>query len=178
MNKVNTFNLGWTEYNPLHYRAFVDWYAGLLFGFFVLFTIEIILYIIRNKKSFDLPIMGILLIYCGPLIHLPIKHRTYFLLPDRASLLGYKHIISIFGFSILVGWILKEIKVNFENIFDCLSHRIGEKYTKFSLSGNSNNRIKNIIWYVFVFLLCSWIIYCNYSKIAISWSFFKKDFPW
>ena len=148
MDVYNPYNKKYTAQSVSHYITFADWYAGLLFALFLWATVVLIRYAWKNaggseKTTLQVGI-GLLLVYTGFLAHVPVMHRTYFLLPELIGMLGYKHMFSVLGFSILIGW---------------GSDTFFQKYERFSVRAGM------------LVPLCLWIIFCNYSKIKMAESF-------
>jgi len=146
MNKWNPFNVTYAPYPSMHYRFLTDWYAGFLFCFFLVITVLFITYLRKNREEEYAGVIGMLLIWTGFIIHLPVMYRAYFAMPGY--LLGYKHLLSILGFSIFLGWAIKKLSPH-------LTHPPVSKG--------------------FYLLLSIWIIYCNYGKIMLS---LKRSYPW
>jgi hypothetical protein len=72
-------------------------------------------------------------------------------LPGYASLLDYKHPLSIMGFSLLVGWAASRV--------------VG--------------RLHDWRWQLaFTVAVCGWLVFCNYTKVAIAYRFQLGVFPW
>jgi len=151
MDILNAYNTKYTELSAAHYKIFTDWYAGFLFGIFLLITIALLVYIKKNKKNSFQIIFGLLLMYTGFAMNLPIMYRTYFTLPRCAGLLGSKHGFSILGFSVLLGCIINEFSIN-----------------KFS-------KLINNLLPIIIFI---WIIFCNANKIILSYQYQWGVYPW
>jgi len=137
---IHSFNPPNAGQDPIHhYLSLTDWYSGLLFGFFLCVTVWTIRKI-KDKEGFELyvPGIGLIFTYTGFLVHMPIRYLAYFSLPGYIGLLDYKHIYSVLGFSILVGWWTEIILFKIKNRF---------------------------VRTAFVICLVLWIAYCNYSKI-------------
>jgi hypothetical protein len=151
IDAYNRYNKTYTPYSTIHYRGMADWYAGLLFGLFVSATIAVVWYL-RAREANPWPaVIGLLLTWTGFVVHLPIMYRTYFVLPGVASLLDYKHALSILGASFLVGW-------GTEKLLDAVRRprlRVGVA------AG-----------------VVTWVAFCNYMKIALSMKFQWGHFPW
>lgn len=152
MLKLNQYDAKWAD--PLivgaHYRNLTDWYAGLLFGFFIALTLLLLYYLYKSKGDSLILIIGLILTWTGFLAHLPIMYRVMFATPQFAGMMGYKHYFSTLGFSMIVGWLYMKI--------------------------SSKNKIKQMVP-IFGFLLCDWIIFSNFSIIMIS-SNLLHDFLW
>lgn len=104
---IDLFNPAHASYsNAYHYLSLTDWYAAFLSGCFFFATLWILGHLKVNRKGRDLLLAGsgLLLIYTGFLVHLPIVYRAYFAVPPYAGLLDYKHMFSVLGFSLLLGW--------------------------------------------------------------------------
>jgi hypothetical protein len=145
MDIYNPYNKKYTEHSVSHYVTFTDWYAGLLFAFFLCAMVYLIRNLWKNKdvngqSTYQIGI-GLLLVYAGFLTHLPVMNRAYFLLPQWIGMLGYKHMFSVLGFSILIGWGIEKLFCRFEKLT-----------VRFSL----------------LISFCVWIIFCNYSKIKLA----------
>lgn len=151
MDAYNPYNRTYTPFSTIHYRGIGDWYSGLLFGLFLCGTGFLAWYLPARAENPWPAVIGLLLTWAGFFVHLPIMYRTYFVLPGAASLLDYKHALSILGFSILVGW--------------------GIQKTLERLSGRN-------LQLTFVVVFLAWLAYCNYSKAAISMRFEWGRFPW
>ncbi len=151
MDAYNAYNRTYTPFSTIHYRGIGDWYAGLLFGLFLCATGFLAWYLPTRAENTWPPVIGLLLTWAGFIVHLPVMYRTYFVLPGAASLLDYKHALSILGCSILVGWGTQMI----------LQHIRGRK-----------------MQLTFVVSFLAWLAYCNYSKVAISMRFEWGRFPW
>ncbi len=151
MDVYNPYNRTYTPFSTIHYRGIGDWYAGLIFGLFLCATGYLAWYLPAREENPWPAVIGLLLTWAGFVVHLPVMYRTYFVLPGAASLLDYKHALSILGCSILVGWgtqmILQRIR--------------GRK-----------------LQLTFVVSFLAWLAYCNYSKVAISMRFEWGHFPW
>jgi len=154
MDTYNAYDKLYTQYSTLHYRAFTDWYAGLLFAFFLCFTLALINYLRKKPPQRSVPAMSLVLVYSGYAIYLPLMYRAYFILPGVAGLLGYKSSLSILGASILIGWII-------DRMLKSESKRISPRMASY-----------------IVLVLCGWILLNNCVKIAISFSFPWGTFPW
>ena len=138
---VDLFNPAYASYsNVQHYLALTDWYSGLLSGFFFCTTIWILWYLRENKNGRDLLISGagLILIYTGFLVHIPIMYRAYFAAPDFAGLLDYKHMFSVLGFSLLLGWGWEKITAKI-----------------------ANTRVK----FIMTVIIGIWLIFTNVNKI-------------
>lgn len=147
MNIWNPFNKTYAPYPSMHYRFLTDWYAGFLFCLWLIITILFIIYVCGNKKEGDVGgVVGILLVWTGFIVHLPVMYRAYFAMPGY--FLGYKHIFSILGFSIFLGWTLKKF-------FQQVNYILISK--------------------VLCLVLSIWIVYCNYSKIVLN---LNRFYPW
>ena len=139
---IGVFNPAHATYsNAEHYLSLTDWYAGLLSGFFFCITIWLLWYLRtrRNGRDIFLCSAGLLLTYTGFLVHLPIVYRAYFAASGFAGLLDYKHMFSVLGFSLLVGWLWEKVMA-----------KIAKAQDKF------------ILTIIFVF----WLIFTNFSKIT------------
>jgi hypothetical protein len=147
----NRYNRSYTPFSTIHYRGMGDWYAGLLFGICVCGTILLGRYLLRAAESPLPPAIGLMLAWAGFVVHLPVMYRTYFVLPGAASLLDYKHALSILGFSILIGW-------GIQSMLDRMQSRW----------------LKVVSFLAFV----AWIAYCNYSKVVASSQFGWGIYPW
>jgi hypothetical protein len=146
MNIWNPFNKAYAPYPSMHYRFLTDWYAGFLFCLFLGITGLFALYLQKNREEGYSGVIGIFLVWTGFIVHLPVMHRAYFAMPGY--LLGYKHVLSILGFSIFLGWAFK--------IVWC--------------------RLTRPLYYRGLLLLLSiWIVFCNYMKISLSLS---RGYPW
>lgn len=138
MNKLNAYNSTYTNMPNIHYFGFPLWYAAVLFTVFCVVTFHHFKNVyLSNIKMVSLGTVGLLLTWFGFAAHIPLMHRTYFIMPGY--LIGFKHAISILGFSIYVSWFVWH---RFENKFTILQYRL------------------------VCSLLCIWVIYCNYSKIS------------
>ena len=147
----NQYNRTYTLYSAIHYRGMGDWYAGLLFGLFLCATASLAWYLSAREENPSPAVIGLLLTWAGFVMHLPIMYRTYFVLPGAASLLDYKHTLSILGASILVGWCTQKI----------VQH----------IRGRS-------LQVIFAVAVVSWLVYCNYAKVALTMQFRWGIFPW
>jgi hypothetical protein len=147
----NRYNKTYTPYSAIHYRGIGDWYAGLLFGLFLCATAYLAWYLPSRAENPWPAAIGLLLSWAGFVVHLPVMYRTYFVLPGAASLLDYKHALSILGVSLLVGWWTQAV----------LQHIRGHK-------------LQLAFFVVFV----SWIAYCNYTKVVLSMQFRWGLYPW
>ena len=147
----NRYNKTYTPYSAIHYRGIGDWYAGLLFGLFLSATTFLVWYLPARDENPSPAVIGLLLTWAGFVVHLPIMYRTYFVLPGVASLLDYKHALSILGASILVGWCTQKILQN--------------------IRGRSRK-------VAFAVVVVAWPAYCNYVKVALSMKFQWGLFPW
>jgi hypothetical protein len=154
MDAFNPYNKQYTAYSTIHYQAFTDWYAGFMFALFLCVTVVILQYLRKHKSDLYGAGMGLGLVYAGFVIHVPVMYRTYFILPGVAGLLDYKHPLSILGASILLGWVVERAL--------------------------SSNRLRNnwMSRVALMILLCAWIVFTNYMKIALSYSFPWGTFPW
>jgi len=151
MDAHNRYNKTYTPYSTIHYRGMADWYAGLLFGLFLCATIFLVWYLPAREENPWPAVIGLLLTWAGFVVHLPIMYRTYFVLPGVASLLDYKHALSILGASILVGWCTQKILQ--------------------TIRGRSQKVTLAVV-------VMAWLAYCNYVKIALSMKFQWGQFPW
>ncbi len=151
MEVYNAYNKTYTPFSGMHYRGIADWYAGLLFGLMLCATLVLVWYFCRYPAGVLPGAVGLGLTWTGFLVHLPIMYRTYFALPGAASLLDYKHPLSILGFSLVVGW-------GIQNALD----RIPSPSAKVAL------------WV----LLVGWMAYCNYGKVTLSSQFAWGTYPW
>jgi hypothetical protein len=151
MDVYNAYNQRYTAFSSIHYRGFGDWYAGCLFGVFLCITAWFTWYLSTRGGNNWPAVIGLLLTWTGFIVHLPIMYRTYFVLPGAASLLDYKHPLSILGCSLLVGWGTEAVV----------------------------QRLRRPLWQlVFAAGIVAWLAYCNYSKVAISMRFEWGRFPW
>jgi hypothetical protein len=151
MDAFNPYNSVYTPFSTTHYRGFGDWYAGLIFGLFICATVVLIVTAYRQRQYAANVGIGLGLTYAGFVAHLPIMYRTYFVLPGYASLLDYKHPLSIMGFSLLVGWAASRV--------------VG--------------RLHDWRWQLaFTVAVCGWLVFCNYTKVAIAYRFQLGVFPW
>jgi hypothetical protein len=151
MDVYNAYNRTYTAFSAIHYRGFADWYAGLLFGLFLCATAWLIRYVRAGGEHAWPATVGLLLTWTGFFVHLPIMYRTYFVLPGAASLLDYKHALSILGGALLVGWGTEAIL-----------RRLRSPIPRLTLAWG----------------LVAWLAYCNYSKLAISMRYEWGRFPW
>jgi len=145
----NPFNKTYAPSPSMHYKFMTEWYAGFLFCLFLMVTVLFIIYIRKHHgEEENAAVIGMLLIWTGFIVHLPVMYRAYSSMPGY--LLGYKHILSILGFSIFLGWAIKKFSQHF------------------------TARPLMIKW--FYILLSIWIIYCNYGKIVLSLK--RGTYPW
>jgi hypothetical protein len=151
IDRHNPYNRTYTPFSAIHYRGMADWYAGLLLGLAVCGTLLLVRHLSKRGDNARAAVIGLLLAWCGFLVHLPVMYRTYFVLPGYASLLDYKHALSILGFSVLVGW-------GAEAILERVHRR----------------SLKN----AFVFASALWIGYCNHTKVATSFLYQRGQYPW
>jgi hypothetical protein len=151
IDKHNPYNRTYTSFSTIHYRGIGDWYAGLLFAISLCATAALARYLVKNRDNCAPAVIGLMLTWAGFIVHLPIMYRTYFVLPGYASLLDYKHALSILGFSVLLGW---------------MTH---------SLALGIRSRSLKVLSFS---LLLLWLAYCNYSKVATSFQFGRGVYPW
>ena len=147
----NQYNRIYTPYSAIHYRGMGDWYAGLLFGLFLCATAYLVWYLSAREENPSPAVIGLLLTWAGFVMHLPIMYRSYFVLPVVASLLDYKHALSILGASILVGWCVQKT----------LQH-VRDRSLQVTVA----------------VVVVSWLAYCNYVKVALTMQFRWGVFPW
>lgn len=133
-------------YGSMHYRYMTDWYSGVLLGAFIILTVLLLRRFRERGEIASAGAIGLILIWTGFLVHLPIMYREVFVMPGR--LLGYKHVLSLLGASILLGWLLMQVR----------------------------GRIRSAAWSrASVVLLASWILFCSATKILLSKSL---AYPW
>jgi len=108
---LNTYNtiIHSQKWSQAHYLAFTDWYAGLLFGLCLVFSVWLGIHIIKNPKEVFTAGTGLILLWTGFIAHLPIMYRAHFIQPGWEGLLGYKHMLSVVGAGILIAWIFSKI---------------------------------------------------------------------
>jgi len=187
MDQYNPYNKSYTPYSSAHYITFTDWYSGLILGIFLCSGILLIRYLWINKKDLYIGLMGLLLTCCGFIAHLPIMYRTYFTLPGYADLMGYKHYISILGFSILVGWFFQKIKERVREkkqpIIDDPSNNGIMKREFGKLSFYRNRKMlttllsPEIVSNGLMIFFLIWIIFTNSNKLIISYQIAAGVFP-
>jgi hypothetical protein len=151
MDQHNRYNQTYTPHSAAHYRVLGDWYAGLLFGVWLCATALLVRHLRRGARRMLPGAMGLLLTWSGFTAHLPVMYRTYFVLPGYASLLDYKHALSILGFALLLGW----------SVESALQHLPGRRVQGAAVAA-----------------VALWLVYCNYGKIAGSLQFSRGVYPW
>jgi hypothetical protein len=114
MDLSNTYNALFTSHPSVVYRAFMIWYAGGFFMAYLIFLGYIIMRMkiysgkINERKSVNMvvPFIAISAVTLGCSMHLPIMHRTYYLIPG--FFMTYSHLFSLLGAAVLMAWIMKE----------------------------------------------------------------------
>jgi len=149
INQYNQYNL-FSPYADMHYRAFTEWYVGLLFGVFMCGLGWIIYYFKEKTETHEIILLSILLIFIGFLAHLPVMFRIYFDLPGYVGLLNYKDSLTVLGVSILVGFLV--------------NHFLKIKNSKLLI--------------ILAIILNFWIVNNNYQKIFINFIFKRGIYPW
>lgn len=149
INQFNQYNL-FSQYADIHYRAFTEWYAGLLFGIFLCSFLFIFNHFKKKTEHHEILLLSYLLIFTGFLAHLPVMFRIYFDLPGYVGLLNYKNSLTVLGVSILLAFLINYV--------------ISMRHT----------RLVTIL----VILLNIWIVNNNYQKILINFLFKRGDYPW
>ncbi len=150
MDLHNKYNLVYSQWPNMHYRMFGMWYIGLLFGAAIFFSAKIIRLLVKNRSVGDaVPAVGLLLLWGGFFMHIPVMFRDYFLIPGFD--IGYKASLSHLGFSIILAWAVV-------------------RYLQPRLAAFSLNRQGQVIGGIFF-----WIALCNFGKIALNKSY---NFPW
>jgi hypothetical protein len=165
-DKLNTYNtiIKSQQWSQAHYLAFTDWYAGLLFGLTLVFSVWLGIHIIKNTKEVFTAGTGLVLLWTGFIAHLPIMYRAHFIQPGWEGILGYKHMLSVVGAGILIAWIFSKIDQWLK--------------LKFLTSPAEKPRI-----YLATFLSCFlgiflFLVINNYVKIVITWYLRSRGLNW
>jgi hypothetical protein len=165
-NDINTYNhlRGDDRWSQAHYLAFADWYAGLLFGLALVFSVWLGIHIYKNPSEIFTAGTGLVLLWTGFVAHLPIMYRAHFIQPGWEGILGYKHMLSVVGVGIIIAWVFSKIDLWLKRKF--LTPPI----------------IKPQV-YLATFLSCFigisiFLIINNYVKIGITWYLRYRGMPW
>ena len=146
MDSLNTYNAIYTSQPSIIYRAFAVWYAG---GFFVAYLAALVYILLKMIRSIGLnnpgrgmkmavPAIAITAVTLGCAIHLPIMHRTYYLMPGY--FMTYSHLFSLLGAAIFLAWTLR----------------------KFVLPLDPERALAAAM------IASGWVAFCNASKVVLS----------
>jgi hypothetical protein len=165
-NEINTYNnvIGFDPWSNAHYLAFPDWYAGLLFGLSLVFSVWLARYIYLNPAEIYQAGIGLVLLWTGFIAHLPIKYRAIFLTPGWEGLLGYKHMLSVVGVGLLIAWLFGKF------------HAWLMK--KQALQPGKILAMYNVLFYAVFFGISMFIIFNNYEKVVTAWFLRSRGMPW
>lgn len=110
MDVVNPYNASYAGANStVHYKAFFLLYAGIigtLFLFAAVWTLRTVWSAPAHSVPAGLGLAGLIFICCGVLMHLPIMHRTYMMMPG--FFVSYKHLVSVVGGGLWIAWLMGE----------------------------------------------------------------------
>ncbi len=151
MDQINLYNARYAgPYGSVHYHAFGLFYAAFISALFIFAMSYTFKHLWgRPKTALDwAAIAAIIAIPMGFLVHLPIMHRTYFLMPGY--FIGYKHSVSLVGAGIWLAWGI-----------DAFAKAYKWRERK--------------LWAV-VCIFCLWLVIANGSKIALTPK--EVGFPW
>lgn len=111
MDVANPYNVGYAGASAsVHYKAFTLFYSaiiGTLFLFLAIWTLRVIWVAPAILTSSGLGLAGLVFICCGFLMHLPIMHRTYMIMPG--FFVNYKHLVSMLGGGLWIAWLTGEL---------------------------------------------------------------------
>jgi hypothetical protein len=165
-DELNTYNatIHSQKWSQAHYLAFTDWYAGVLFGLTLVFSVWLAIHIFKNPKEVFTAGTGLILLWTGFIAHLPIMYRALFIKPGWEGILGYKHMLSVVGAGILIAWIFSKIDQWLKR--------------KFLTPPADKPGIYLATFYscflgIFLFLVMN-----NYVKIVITWFIRWRGLPW
>lgn len=142
MGTINSYNSTYTAKHDIYYDGLGLWYSGILFAVFCFWSFRYLIKMFSNQEAkLGIVAVGLILVWCGFCAHIPLMNRTYFILPGY--MIGYKHSISILGFALfLSGWV-----------------------EEFCSKWLSSRKVLVCV------ALCSWIIFCNFTKISLNYRF-------